>query len=153
MAYLQLVLTLIDGELKMPIITVKVAPTKPVPELEAKVAALAANASTEILRKPRNLTAVVVEQIDPAHWFVAGPNLTAHRKSSFWFDIRVTAGTNTKDEKAAFVAAIFERMGDLLGALHEESYVYVNEVNGDAYGFGGATQEYRYVTSKFDAAR
>lgn len=136
----------------MPIITVKVAALNPVSNLERQIADIAANASTEILRKPRNLTAVVVESVNPAHWFIAGPALSAQGKSSFWLDIRVTVGTNTKDEKAAFVAAIYKQMGDLLGELHEESYVYVNEVNGDAYGFGGKTQEYRYIDGKLTAA-
>ncbi len=136
----------------MPIITIKVASLNEIPDLEAKLAAIAANASSEVLKKPRNLTAVVVERINPAHWFIAGPNLATHGKSSFWLDIRVTVGTNTKDEKAAFVAAIFQQMTDLLGEVHEESYVYVNEVNGDAYGFGGKTQEHRYVTGKLHPA-
>ncbi|MBC8048585.1 MAG: tautomerase family protein [Chitinophagales bacterium] len=136
----------------MPIITVKVAALNPISNLEAQIAAIATNASTEILRKPRNLTAVLVESLNPAQWFVAGRTLQAHDKSSFWLDIRVTVGTNTKDEKAAFVATIYNKMSELLGEVHEESYVYVNEVNGDAYGFGGKTQEHRYIESKLNAA-
>jgi 4-oxalocrotonate tautomerase len=43
-------------------------------------------------------------------------------------------------------------MGELLGPLHEESYAHVNEVKGDAYGFGGLTQERRYITGKLETA-
>jgi 4-oxalocrotonate tautomerase len=32
----------------------------------------------------------------------------------------------------------------LLGDLHEESYIYVQDVRADAFGYGGLTQEYRY---------
>ncbi len=64
----------------------------------------------------------------------------------------MTVGTNTKDEKAAFVATIYKEMSELLGEVREESYVYVNEVNGDAYGFGGKTQEHRYIRSKLAVA-
>ena len=39
-------------------------------------------------------------------------------------------------------------MGELLGPLHEESYAHVDEVKGDAYGFGGLTQERRYIAGK-----
>ena len=35
-----------------------------------------------------------------------------------------------------------------LGPLHEESYVHVHEARGDAYGFGGLTQERRYIAGK-----
>src|SRR5205823_11792837 len=65
--------------------------------------------------------------------------------ASFWLDVHVSEGTNTKDEKAAYLAALFQRMGELLGPLHEESYAHVDEVKGDAYGFGGFTQERRYI--------
>jgi hypothetical protein len=40
----------------------------------------------------------------------------------------VSEGTNTKDEKAAYLAAVFKRMGELLGPLHQESYAHVDEV-------------------------
>jgi 4-oxalocrotonate tautomerase len=31
-----------------------------------------------------------------------------------------------------------------LGNLHEESYIYVQDVRATSYGYGGKTQEYRY---------
>jgi len=61
-------------------------------------------------------------------------------------------GTNTKDEKADYLAAMFERMGELLGPLHHESYLHVDEVRGDAYGFGGLTQERRYIAGQLAVA-
>jgi 4-oxalocrotonate tautomerase len=57
-------------------------------------------------------------------------------------------GTNTKDEKAAYVAAAFEGFSRLLGDLHEESYIHVHDVRAEAYGYGGRTQEFRYITAK-----
>ena len=41
-------------------------------------------------------------------------------------------------------------MSELLGPLHEETYLHVDEVRGDAYGFGGLTQEQRYIAGKLD---
>lgn len=61
-------------------------------------------------------------------------------------------GTNTKDEKPAYIAAMFKQMGELLGPLHHESYLHVGEVRSDAYGFGGLTQERRYIAGKLEAA-
>jgi 4-oxalocrotonate tautomerase len=37
-------------------------------------------------------------------------------------------------------------------SLHEESYAHVDEVKGDAYGFGGLTQERRYIAGKLEIA-
>jgi 4-oxalocrotonate tautomerase len=31
-----------------------------------------------------------------------------------------------------------------LGDLHEESYIYVQDVRATSYGYGGRTQEYRF---------
>jgi 4-oxalocrotonate tautomerase len=47
---------------------------------------------------------------------------------------------------------MFKRMAELLGRLYHESYLHVDEVRGDAYGFGGLTQERRYIAGKLEAA-
>jgi 4-oxalocrotonate tautomerase len=38
-------------------------------------------------------------------------------------------------------------MEKLLGPLHEESYVFVHAVDGDAYGYGGRTQNGRWAAA------
>ena len=56
-----------------------------------------------------------------------------------------TDETNSKDEKAEYIRQAFDGVrGRLLGDLHEESYVYVQDVRAAAYGYGGKTQEFRY---------
>ena len=65
--------------------------------------------------------------------------------------MRITDGTNEREEKAAFVAAMFEEMKQLIGPLHNESYVHVDDVRGDAYGYGGITQNERHYRSKLKA--
>ena len=42
-----------------------------------------------------------------------GRSLTDVGLASFWLDIHIVDGTNTKDEKAAFIAATFEAMGKI----------------------------------------
>jgi 4-oxalocrotonate tautomerase len=41
-------------------------------------------------------------------------------------------------------------MRELLEPVHQESYLHVDEVRGDAYGFGGLTQERRYIAGKLE---
>ena len=110
------------------------------------------NAGAAIAELQAAVTAVAVALVPAAQWFVAGQSLEAAGLAGFWLDIVVTDGTNTKDEKAAYVAAVFAAMADLIGPLHTESYVLVREVKADAYGYGGRTQEARYVQSKMKAA-
>lgn len=57
-------------------------------------------------------------------------------------------GTNTKGEKAQYQQQIFACMGELHGQLHPGSYIYVHDVRAEAYGFGGLTQEFRYIQNK-----
>jgi 4-oxalocrotonate tautomerase len=134
----------------MPIITVKFSSVRSAPELEQNIAARVAEASTNVLRKRPELTAVVVERVQAQHWFAGGHSLAEQRKSSFWLEIKVVDGTNTKDEKEAFISEIFAAMTELLGDVHPESYVHVDEVSADGYGFGGLTQERRYIAAKLE---
>lgn len=73
-------------------------------------------------------------------WCAANTSLAQQKLGAFWLDIRIADGTNTREEKAAFIAATFAKMNELIGPLHSASYVHVNEVRGDAYGYGGVTQ-------------
>jgi 4-oxalocrotonate tautomerase len=127
----------------MPIINVKVSAAK-APETSQKIARMLLDKTTSILRKRADLTAITIDYVDPEHWIVGGQSLRAQGKSSFYFDIKVVDETNTKAEKARYVAEVFDGFRELLGDLHDESYVYVQDVRPTAYGFGGQTQEYRY---------
>ena len=90
------------------------------------------------------LTSIAIEYIDPDDWIVGGRSLTAQRRSSIFFDIRVTDETNTKAEKAQYIREAFAAFSALLGNLHEESYIHVHDVRAASYGYGGRTQEWRF---------
>jgi 4-oxalocrotonate tautomerase len=120
------------------------------PSLKAEIASAVSELTARILHKDPAVTAIIVKSVDAADWFAGGKSLAEQSLASYWLDIHVSEGTNTKDEKAAYLAALFKRMGELLGPLHEESYAHVDEVKGDAYGFGGLTQERRYIAGKLE---
>jgi 4-oxalocrotonate tautomerase len=131
----------------MPILNVKVSRPASA-ELTSQIAGKLGELTARILKKPPEVTSIAIDYVAPEHWVIAGRTLVEHGKSSFYFDIKVTEGTNTKDEMAQYVRESFDAFRDLLGDLHEESYVYVEEVRGFAYGYGGRTQEFRYVKAK-----
>jgi 4-oxalocrotonate tautomerase len=136
----------------MPLITVSYSTSRQSPSLKSDIAAAVSELTAKILHKDPKVTAIIVKSVDANDWFAGGRSLAAQKLASFWLDIHVTEGTNTKDEKAAYIAAMFKRMGELLGPLHNESYLHVDEVKGDAYGFGGLTQERRYIAGKLNVA-
>ena len=136
----------------MPIIQVKYSAPSQTSGLVKQIAAAASRLSAQHLRKNPEVTAVTVEAIAAENWFAGGVSLAEQNKASFFLDIKIVDGTNTKDEKAAFIDAVFATMGELLGDLHHESYVYVHDVSASAYGFGGLTQERRYIAGKLGVA-
>ncbi|WP_024508575.1 4-oxalocrotonate tautomerase family protein [Bradyrhizobium sp. ARR65] len=136
----------------MPLITVTYSTARERPQLKTEIASAVNELTAKILRKDPKVTAVIVKAVDAADWFAGGRSLAEAKLASYWLDVHVVDGTNTKDEKAAYLAAIHQRMGELLGPLHHESYAHVDEVKADAYGFGGLSQERRYIARKLEVA-
>ena len=131
----------------MPIINIAIA-AEPDPALSAKIAGTVSEITAADLRKDPTVTAVAVTYVDPRHWFAGGKSLAETRQNSFWLDIKVVDGTNTKPELASYLQHVFAAMAELLGSLHSESYVLVHEVPAAAYGFGGKTQEFRFISGQ-----
>jgi 4-oxalocrotonate tautomerase len=127
----------------MPILNVKVSAARS-PAMSKRISDMLLEMTTRILHKKRDLTAVAIDYVDPEDWIVGGESLAAQGKASFYFDIKVVDETNTKAEKAQYIKEVFDGFGKLLGNLHPESYVYVQDVRPTAYGFGGKSQEFRY---------
>jgi 4-oxalocrotonate tautomerase len=114
--------------------------------LAARTADTAAGLTSSILHKDRALTAVVVEFIERAHWFIGGHALSAAGPRSYHWMVSITDETNTKAEKSRYLAAVHVAMGEMLGGVAEHSYVHVADLRASAYGYGGQTQEARYHT-------
>jgi 4-oxalocrotonate tautomerase len=127
----------------MPILNVKLSAPKS-SEMTRNVAEMLLELTTRILGKKREVTAIAIDYVDPADWIVGGSSLKDQGKASFYFDIKITDETNTKDEKALYIKEAFAGFARLLGNLHEESYIHVQDVRAASYGYGGHTQEYRY---------
>lgn len=131
----------------MPILNVKLC-TEPSNETAAKVAAALTDLSVEVLGKKRELTAVAIEHVAPSAWFIAGRSMASHSQRTFYLDIKVTDGTNTKDEKAVYVSRVFSAMENIIGPLNPASYIVIHDVRAEAWGYQGQTQEFRYIQGK-----
>jgi len=127
----------------MPILNVKVS-AEPSRELTDKINEFLLDITSRILKKKKEVTAIAIDYVPREHWTVGGVSLSELGKYSVYFDVKITDETNTKDEKAEFIAAAFAGFENILGELEEKSYIYVQDVRAAAYGYGGRTQEYRY---------
>ena len=136
----------------MPYINVKVT-ARPDPDLSVRIARAISELTRVHLHKDPTVTAVAVDYTDPRHWFAGGRSLAEHGVGSFWLDIKVVDATNTKQEMAGYLEAVHRTMSELLGGIHTESYTLVHEVPASAYGFGGLTQEFRFISTTISSSK
>jgi 4-oxalocrotonate tautomerase len=127
----------------MPILNVKVSAQRS-KEMTRRISTLLSELTTRVLGKDPSVISIAIEYVDPEDWIVAGKSLSEQKKNSVYFDITITDETNTKAEKAKYIREAFAGFSELLGDLHEVSYIYVQDVRAAAYGYGGKTQEYRH---------
>lgn len=84
--------------------------------------------------KKRELTSIAIEHVPGGQWFVGGTPISSQQVKTFYLEIKTTARTSTKDEKAASVKEVFTAMQPILGELHPLSYMVITDVSGDSWG-------------------
>lgn len=137
----------------MPLLTLITHPAVEDTGLRRAVARELTDHTARLLGKKLPLTAVAW-LAPPLDWYIGAEPMadrnidgtTAHR--TFSLDIRITAGTNTDAEKAAWIAAAWDTLTRALPGLTESaSYVCVTELPATDWGYGGRTQADRKVSS------
>lgn len=128
----------------MPYLNVRLATPESATTAQA-VATLLTDLAVNVLGKQADVAAVDIQFADPKRWFVGGQPVTAQ---TFYLEVKLTAGTNTRDEKARFIAEAFAGLKHLLGQVTPTSYIVLQDVNADDWGFGGQTQGYRYIANQ-----
>jgi 4-oxalocrotonate tautomerase len=130
----------------MPTLTLQISPEQS-PARLASLASALTRITAEVLNKRAEVTAVAIVSSPTGHWFVGGkiPQLP-----TAMLQISITAGTNTPEQKANFIAAAFAELERQLGqgkGLEIASYVAVHELPADNWGYGGRTQLSRRMHS------
>lgn len=126
----------------MPTLSLKVAPLLNPTQYRALAGALTQLTALH-LGKREEVTAVVVDDVPAAHWYIAGRDV---QRPTALLEISITAGTNTVVQKEAFIAAAYAELEAQLGhgqPLEEASYVIVRELPASDWGYGGKSQAAR----------
>ena len=126
----------------MPILTLKLSAHAQLTDAQALARALTA-LSTQVLHKRSDVTSVVFDRIPAKDWWVGGE---VPAQVLMQLDIRITHGTNSTAEKAAFVAAAFALLPKHLAhgqQMHATCYISVQELAATDWGYGGYTQQQR----------
>ncbi len=126
----------------MPTLVLKLTPLQN-PERYQALASALTDLTVQLLGKRREVTAVVIDDLPAARWHIGGAPVA---QPTALLEISITQGTNTEEEKAAFIAAAFAELQRHLaggGALAAASYVVVRELPASDWGYGGHTQQAR----------
>lgn len=128
----------------MPTLNLKVSPPQAAERNQAMAVALTELSAT-ILGKRAEVTAVTIEGLPLKEWFIGGQPPSS---ATVMLVISVTAGTNTPEEKAQFIAAAFDELQRQIAPEHGlamASYVTVRELPASDWGYGGQTQLARRI--------
>ncbi len=120
----------------MPTLNLRITPLQN-PERYAALGAALTRITADVLHKKPDVTVVMIDDMPAARFLIGGQNAT---QSAACLEINITAGTNTVDEKARFIATAHAELRHQLGNLHEASYVIVRELPASDWGYGGLTQ-------------
>ena len=130
----------------MPILTLKLSDNAHIQNTQALAQGLT-QLSADVLHKRADVTSVVFQRIAANDWWVGGEALD---QVLMQLDIRITQGTNTEAEKAAFITQAFALLPEHLAAgqtMHATSYISVQELPATDWGYGGFTQQQRRVAT------
>ena len=131
----------------MPYLNVRIA-TEESAEIAEKIISILMKHTSEILGKKPEVTSIDINFVSPKLWFVGGTAIDAKDEVTFYLDIKVTDGTNTKGEKAEYLKKVFADFESVLGAITPASYIVIHDVRADSWGFQGKTQEYRFIQAQ-----
>jgi 4-oxalocrotonate tautomerase len=102
------------------------------------------NLMESVLRKVANLTSVLVEQPSGAGWSIGRKAM----RVAVHVHVTVTAGTNSAEEKASFIAQVMRLLKTVFGPdLSPATYIVVDEVPAQSWGYDGQTQESRRLAA------
>lgn len=102
--------------------------------------------TTSLLGKKPEVTSIAVDFVQPEFWFVGGSAMASQAGTTFYLDIKITQGTNTKAQKAAYIENVFSEMEAVLGPISAASYIVIDDIGADSWGFQGRTQEHRFIS-------
>lgn len=88
------------------------------------------------LGKRQELTSILVETSGIFHWAIGAEG----RLTAAHLEVCVTAGTNSEQEKRAFIANAMTILRTVLPGLNPATYVVIRELLATDWGYDGRTQ-------------
>lgn len=115
----------------------------PSPEITRRAVQALTALTVEALGKELERTSVIVRYVPPGQWARGGVQSDLGGARRFVVEAHITAGTNSREEKSAFIREAHAQLAAILGE-GAAGYVIVREIDADSWGYGGQTQTARY---------
>jgi len=93
------------------------------------------------LHKEREVVVCHVNLVPAEQWYLATRH--AAGATGAHLEVSITAGTNTTEDKAAFLGNAYTAIERALGTLPDAAYVALYELDGQSYGYNGISQTER----------
>jgi 4-oxalocrotonate tautomerase len=123
----------------MPYAELKINPM-PTPEQAASLARGITDALVEEVGKRRAVTAVHITGSEAQLWTIGS---VVSAKATAYLDIKITQGSNNQDQKASLIARLHRLLVETVGELEEASYIVIDELPAQNWGYAGLTQATR----------
>jgi 4-oxalocrotonate tautomerase len=117
----------------MAIFNVKVSGRKSL-KTTSSISATLLDLNLKHLRGRKDFTVVLVEYQSRDTWVVAGEPLSEHNKSCLILNVTVSDSI-TDDEKNLFIKEAFAAFNLLLGDLHEDCYISIQQFNNNSFSY------------------
>jgi 4-oxalocrotonate tautomerase len=122
----------------MPFVRITIAD----PDLSASAGETLVTSITSLLvsdlGKEPDVIVVHINLVPADRWFVARERPVG--ATGAHVEVSITDGTNSRQEKEAFLRHTYELLGETLGTLPSTVYVALYELNAESYGYNGVSQ-------------
>ena len=132
----------------MPFIEVRIAKDHIEDDMVKQISAGITGIMRDVLNKNYDLVAVTVTAVNPRQWVIANHSLDKSTQTSAFVSARITAGTNTEQQKSQALQAIHDLLQNTLGPLNEASYIVLKELAASDWGYDGKSQKSRQAEIK-----
>lgn len=127
----------------MPYINIKLTGNRLSSPQRQELLALITGLMDSVMNKQRDVTVVSLEQSSPDHWAIGGNVLGPDDHTAAYVDIKVTAGTNTPEQKARMIASTIAALKASIGDIQIATYVVIHDIAANCWGYDGQTQAAR----------
>ncbi|MCP3849091.1 MAG: 4-oxalocrotonate tautomerase [Gammaproteobacteria bacterium] len=117
-------------------------------EVAERIVSVLMEHTNAVLGKKPEVTSIDVNFNSTKQWFVGGTRVGDQNAVTFYLDIKITEGTNTKAEKAEYIKEVFAGIDAIIGPIEPASYIVIHDVCADSWGFQGVTQEFRFIQAQ-----